>query len=432
MSAAASASATPATATLDARGRPRLAITGMGVKTPIGLDLDAFWAVLLAGTSAGAPIRAWDTSDHPVKFACEVRDFDPVAYLGPKESRRQDRVTQLGFAAAADALTQAADASPIGADPARVAVVAGTGVGGLATLEEQIKICSDKGALRVSPFLVPMMMGNATAAVIALEHGFSGPNFCVVTACAASANAIGEAARLIREGSADVVIAGGSEAAITPVALAAFHRMGALSGRNDDPGRASRPFDVDRDGFVMGEGAGFVVLESWERAAARGAVILGEVAGYGRTCDAYHITAPAPGGAGAVACMQLALEDAGISPAAVDHVNAHGTSTPLNDAAEADAIVKVFEGTPPPVTSVKGATGHLIGAAGAVEAIASVLALRDGVVPPTANHEHPDPALGIDVVAGAPRVAAGAGHAALSNSFGFGGHNATLVLRAPT
>ncbi|GAC1315885.1 MAG: hypothetical protein NVSMB16_12900 [Acidimicrobiales bacterium] len=332
-------------------------------------------------------------------------------------------MTQLGFAAAVDALAHAGD---LGVDPARVAVIGGTGVGGLITLETEIMKYAAKGAMRVSPFLVPMMMSNAIPAFIALQHGFTGPNFAVVTACAAGTNAIGEATRLLRNGEADVVIAGGAESSVTPVGLAAFNRMGALSRRKDDPAHASRPFDKDRDGFVMGEGAGFLVLETWERATARGARIYGGVAGYGRNSDAYHITAPSPGGEGAVRCMELALEDAGISAGEVGHVNAHGTSTPLNDAAEAQAVVKVFGTSPPPVSSVKGATGHLIGAAGAVEAIASLLAMAKGSVFPTTNHIECDPDLTIDVVHGAPRAVPAA--PALSNSFGFGGHNASLVL----
>jgi 3-oxoacyl-[acyl-carrier-protein] synthase II len=402
-----------------------VAITGMGVKTPIGLDLDGFWEGLCSGRSAGRPITSFDTSEHPVTFACEIgEEFDTGAYISAKEAAHLDRVTHLGFAAATDAI---GDAGELGADPARIAVVAGTGVGGLLTLEAQITTFVQKGAMRVSPFLVPMMMSNATAAFIAIQHGFTGANFAVVTACAAGTNAIGEAVRLLRAGDADVVIAGGSEASITPVGLAAFHRMGALSRRKDDPAHASRPFDADRDGFVMGEGAGFLVLESWDHAVARGARIRGAIAGYGRNTDAHHITAPSPGGDGAVRCMQLALEDAGLSPSAIGHVNAHGTSTPLNDASEAEAVLKVFGGQAPPVTSVKGATGHLIGAAGAVEAVASVLAMEHGRLFPTANHEHLDPALGpVDVVSGAPRPMAAA--PALSNSFGFGGHNASLVL----
>ena len=410
------------TAALDHRGRPRVVVTGLGVKTPAGCDVGSFWSTLVAGRATAAPIRRFDVTDHPVKYACEVVDFDPEPYLGAKESRRADRVAQLGFAAAVDAL---ADAGGVDADPARCAVVAGTGIGGLGTLEDQERIFIERGAERVSPFLVPMMMPNATAALIALRHGWTGPNVCIATACAAGAHAIGEGVRLVRDGSADVVMAGGAEAAVTPVALAAFARMGALSGR-EDPALASRPFDADRDGFVMGEGAAFVVLESLEHALARGARIHGEVIGYARTCDAFHITAPAPGGAGAAACMQLALDDAGVDAGVIGHVNAHGTSTPLNDAAEAEAIAKVFGEAGVPVTSTKGVTGHLIGAAGSTEAVASLLALAHGEVPPTANHERPDPALAVDVVAGAARPLDP--KPVLSNSFGFGGHNATLVL----
>jgi len=409
-------------------GRTRVVITGMGVKTPAGQDLDTFWATLAAGKSTAGPIEGFDTSDHPVKFACEVRGFDPEPYLGTKEARRADRVSQLGVAAATDALTGAGD---LETDPARCAVVAGTGVGGLQTLEAQERIYIEKGAERVSPFFVPMMMPNATGALVAMRGGFTGPNISVTTACAAGAHAIGEGVRMVRDGSVDVAIAGGAEAAVTPVALAAFWRMGALSGRVDDPSRAARPFDADRDGFVMAEGAAFVVLESLERAVARGANIWGEVLGYGRNCDAFHITAPSPSGAGAAACMQLALDDAGLSPADVSHVNAHGTSTPLNDEAEAAAITKVFGEHAVPVTGTKGVTGHLVGAAGAAEAVASVLALHHGEVPPTANHEKTDPAIAVDVVAGSPRPFTGG--PALSNSFGFGGHNAALVLGpAPT
>jgi 3-oxoacyl-[acyl-carrier-protein] synthase II len=404
---------------LDRRGRIRVAVTGLGVKTPAGNDLPAFWSTVSAGrATAAAPISRFDPSALPVQIACEVRGFDATDYLGPKEARRVDRVTQLGFAAAADALT---DAGELQSDPARTAVVIGSGIGGLITLEEQIATFLDKGAGRVSPFLVPMMMANATAGTIAMRFGWTGPNLCVATA-----NAIGEAANLVRAGVADVVMTGGTEASITPVAMSAFARMTALSTRNDDPARASRPFDTGRDGFVMGEGAAALVLERWDRAVARGARIYGEVAGYGRNADAYHITAPSPGGEGAAACMQLALDDAGIAPSEVGHVNAHGTSTPLNDAAEAEAVRKVFGDSPPPVTSTKGVTGHLIGAAGATEAVASLLALAHGVVPPTANLERIGDDIGIDVVAGSARALAPA--PVVSNSFGFGGHNATLVL----
>jgi 3-oxoacyl-[acyl-carrier-protein] synthase II len=401
-----------------------VAITGMGLKTPLGLDIDQFWTHLCEGVSAAGPITQFDTADHPVTFACEIGDFDPSPYITPKDAAHLDRITLLGFAAAADAIAQAGD---LGRDPARVAVVVGTGVGGLTTLEAEIMKYAAKGAMRVSPFLVPMMMPNATAAFIALQHGFTGPNFSIVTACAAGANAIGEAVRLLQSGDADVAIAGGTESSITPVGLAAFNRMGALSRRKDDPAHASRPFDIDRDGFVMGEGAGMVVLERWDDAVARGARVYGGIAGYGRNTDAFHITAPAPGGEGAVRSMQLALEDAGLAPGDIGHINAHGTSTPLNDAAEAEAVLKVFGSAPPPMASVKGATGHLIGAAGAVEAIASLLAMEHETVWPTANTTQVDPALGsIDVVHGTPRPVAK--RPALSNSFGFGGHNASLVL----
>jgi 3-oxoacyl-[acyl-carrier-protein] synthase II len=403
--------------------RRRVAITGMGLKTPAGNDVDSFWSTVVSATPTAAPMTLIDGTVLPVGFACEVPDFDATAYLGVKEARRQDRVAQLGFAAAADA---AASAGELGADPARCAVVVGTGVGGLTTLEAQVTIYAEKGAERVSPFLVPMMMTNATAGLVSIQFGWTGPSLCITTACAAGANAIGEAGRLIREGSADVVLAGGVESSITPTAISAFARMGALSGRNDDPSAASRPFDAGRDGFVMGEGAAFLVLEEWDRAVARGATIVGELLGYGRNCDAHHITAPSPGGAGAVACMTAALDDARLSAAAVNHVNAHGTSTPLNDAAESEAITKVFGGSTPPVTSIKGVTGHLIGAAGAVEAVASLLSLRHGLVPPVANYETPDPDITADIVHGSPR-SIGDG-VALSNSFGFGGHNASLVL----
>ena len=409
---------------LDHRGRPRVAVTGMGVKAPAGCDLEGFWTRLCAADPAAGPIQAFDAANEPVRFACEARDFDPEAYFGPKEVRRQDRVTQLGFAAAADALD---DAGELGVtDPDRCAVIAASGIGGLHTLEVNCEAYFDKGPSRVSPFFVPMMMPNATAGVISMRFGWTGPALCVATACAAGTNAIGEGARLIRDGSSDVVLAGGTEFPVTRITLAAFARMTALSTRNDDPVHASRPFDADRDGFVIGEGAAFFVLEPLERARARGARIYGEVAGYGRNADAYHITAPSPGGVGAAACMQQALDDAGLAPADIGHVNAHGTSTELNDLAEAQAITKVFGDTPPPVTSCKGVLGHMIGGAGAAEAVAAMLSIRDGLVPPTANFERLGDDIALDVVAGTPRDIGS--RPVISNSFGFGGHNATLVL----
>jgi 3-oxoacyl-[acyl-carrier-protein] synthase II len=407
---------------LDRDGRPRIVVTGIGVKTPAGNDVASFWEQLCAGRATARTIDSFDPSGLSITIAGEVRDFDPVPYFGPKESRRQDRVTQLGFGAAADAL---GDAGELGADPSRCAVIIGTGIGGLHTLEENQRLYYDKGPSRVSPFFVPMMMPNATAGVVAMQLGWTGPNVCVATACAAGAHAIGEGVRLIRDGTADAVMAGGTEAAVTPLTVAAFARMGALSSRNDEPERASRPFDADRDGFVIGEGATCVVLEPLERARARGATVYGEVAGYGRNADAYHITAPSPGGAGAAVCMQLALDDAAMESSGIGHVNAHGTSTPLNDAAEAEAVRKVFGDSPPPVTSTKGVTGHLIGAAGAVEAVAALLAMRDGVIPPTANLERLGDDIELDVVADSPREVGT--KPAISNSFGFGGHNACLV-----
>ncbi len=407
----------------DHRGRPRVAVTGMGVKTPAGCDIDSFWATIRTGRPTAGPIQAFDHSNQIVHFACEVHDFDPESYFGPKEVRRLDRVTHLGFGAAMDALS---DAGELGADPDRCAVMASTGIGGLNTLEENCKAYFDKGPSRVSPFFVPMMMPNATAGVISMHLGWTGPALCIATACAAGTNAIGEGVRLIRDGSADVVLAGGTEFPITPITIAAFARMGALSSRHDDPGSASRPFDANRDGFVIAEGAGFFVLESLERAQGRGARIHGEVAGYGRNSDAYHITAPSPGGTGAAACMQQAIDDAGIAPSAIGHVNAHGTSTELNDASEAEAIRKVFGDNTPPVTSNKGSLGHMIAGAGAAEACAALLAIRDGVVPPTANIEKVGDDIGLDVVSGSVREIGA--KPVLSNSFGFGGHNATLVL----
>jgi 3-oxoacyl-[acyl-carrier-protein] synthase II len=406
-------------------GRRRVVITGLGVKAPAGTDLESFWARLREGRSCAGAIRRFDAAILPeqYRFACEVPEFDLEPYLDFKEARRMDRNSQLGFAAALDAL---ADAGELDHDPARCAVYCGNGIGGMMTMEDGMKVLLDRGSDRVGPFLVPTMMANATAASVGMRLGWTGPNLCVSTACAAGTNAIGEAALLIRHGAADVVLAGGTEALVTPLAMSAFGRMGALSGRARDPASASRPFDPDRDGFVMGEGSGFLMLEELEAAQARGARIYGELLGYARNSDAYHITAPAPGGAGAAACMQQALADAGIEPSEVAHINAHGTSTPLNDASEATAIAKVFgEGTVP-VTSNKGVVGHLVAGAGAVEAVASLLALRDGVVPPTANHDRDDPDLPIDVVSGAERAVAPG--PVVSNSFGFGGHNASVVL----
>jgi 3-oxoacyl-[acyl-carrier-protein] synthase II len=411
-------------------GRRRVAVTGIGVVSPAGTDLPTTIERVVAAKATAAPITLFDASHLPVGFACEVPDLDVDGRIGAREARRIDRSGHLALIAAADALADAGLAGDDGLDRSRVAVVAGSGVGGLTALEEQVRLHAERGPergpRRVSPMTVPMMMANAPAALVSIAHGLTGPSLCVATACATGANAIGEAGRLLRDGTADVVVAGATECAITPTAMCAFANMGALSTRADDPGTASRPFDVDRDGFVMGEGAGFLVLEGWDHAHERGARVLGELAGYGATCDAGHITAPSEDGAGAAACIRAALADAGLEPGDIGHVNAHGTSTPLNDAAEARAITEVFGPRALPVTSTKGVTGHLIGAAGAVEAAIALVSARDGLVPPVAGTTEVDPALDVDVVVGAPRAVAR--RPVVSTSFAFGGHNAALVL----
>ncbi len=385
----------------------RVAVTGLGAVTCCGVGIGALWEGLLHPTIEGER---------------RVTDFDPGAWLGPKEVRQVDRFTQFSVAAADMAFEDAGDVGP---DPARAGVVFATGVGGLKSLEDQVAVFNERGPNRVSPRLVPMMMANAGAAAISMRRGWHGPSETVVTACAAGTHSVAAAARLVATGRCDVTIGGGAEAAMTGVAIAAFTNMTALSSSGQ-----SRPFDVRRDGFLMTEGAGALVLEEWSRAQARGARIYAEIAGAASTADAHHITAPAPDGAGAIACMELALVDAGIGAADVAHINAHGTSTPLNDLAEARAIAKVF-GTPgPPVTSVKGVTGHGLAAAGAIEAVASVLTIRHGLIPPTAGLEMLDPEISIDVVAGAPR--SWTPGPVLSNSFGFGGHNGCLVFLPPS
>ncbi len=382
----------------------RVAVTGMGALARCGTGTDAFWEGLLAEVPDES--RALD-------------DFDPETWFdNPKEARRTDRFAQFALAVAQMAIDQAGD---IAVDPLRRGVIFGTGVGGLNTLEEQILTFHQKGPRRVSPFLVPMMMPNAGAAAISMRHGWQGPCETVVTACATGAHSIGAAARLVATGRCDAVLTGSSEAAMTPVGIQGFANMTALSTSG-----VSRPFDVRRDGFVMAEGAGALVLEDWDHAAARGATILAEVMGAGDTADAHHITAPSPGGAGAIACMEQALEDAGISAGDIRQINAHGTSTPLNDAAEAEAIAKVFGHDGPPVTSIKGITGHALGAAGSLEAVAVVQSMLTGTIPPTVGYGEPDPELAvIDIVTEARTWTPGP---TLSNSFGFGGHNGCLVL----
>ncbi len=383
----------------------RVAVTGLGVVAPCGVGVDAFWEGLCSPAPVGPRVlEDWDASPY---------------FENAKEVRRSDRFTQFAVAAADEALEQAGE---LGADPARLGTFIGTGVGGIETLESQIEIRLTKGERRVSPFLVPMMMTNAAAAALSMRHGWQGPCENTVTACAAGTHAIGNAARLISNGYCDAVLAGGSEAPLTPTAVAGFTNMTALSSSG-----VSRPFDPRRDGFVMAEGSAVLVLEELSRAEARGAPILGEILGSASTADAHHITAPAPGGTGAITCMRLAIEDAGITADDVVHINAHGTSTDKNDAAEAAAIAKIF-GTPGPViTSTKGVTGHALGGAGALEAAAVLLSMNRRLIPPTAGHETLDPEMpDIDLVVGEPRPWAPG--PSLSNSFGFGGHNGTLVI----
>jgi 3-oxoacyl-[acyl-carrier-protein] synthase II len=385
----------------------RVAVTGLGVVSAAGVGVEALWSELLAPSIQG---------ERRVP-----EDFDPARYFGPKEVRRTDRFAQFSVAAAEEALE---DAGPLEADPERSGVVFATGVGGFHTLATQVGVYLEKGPDRVSPFLVPMMMANAGAAHISMRAGWHGPSETIATACAAGTHSIGAAARLVASGRCEVAIGGGAEASLQPVAIAAFTNMTALS----TTGR-SMPFDVRRDGFVMGEGAGALVLEEWERAVSRGARIYAEVAGAASTADAHHITAPAPDGSGAVSCMELALIDAGLVPGDIAHINAHGTSTPLNDLSESIAINKVFGEPGPPVTSTKGVTGHGLGAAGAIEAVASVLAIDRRLIPPTGGYEEPDPEIHLDVVHGAPREFVPG--PVLSNSFGFGGHNGCLILVPP-
>jgi 3-oxoacyl-[acyl-carrier-protein] synthase II len=404
----------------------RVVITGIGPVTPVGVGREAFWEALIAGRSGIAGITLFDASGYPVRIAGEVKDFDPAAWMDRKAVRRTDRAVHLAAAAARLAWE---DAGEPAIEPERAAVVVSTGVGGLRYMEEQIRIMAERGPGRVSAFTVPAMMPNAAAGTIAMEMGFTGPNACVTTACAAGAHGVGEGYRYIKHGMADLCLAGGTEAAITPLAVAAFAQMQALT-KNPDAERASRPFDAGRDGFVIAEAACVLVLEELERAQAREAPIFGEVAGYGTSADAYHITAPEPQGAGAVLAMQMALSDAGEAAERVGYVNAHGTSTPLNDAAETRAIKKALgdHAHRVAVSSTKSMTGHMVGAAGAAEAAVCALVLREGAIPPTINYETPDPECDLDYVPNEAREAEI--DLALSNSFGFGGQNAVLAIRS--
>ena len=404
----------------------RVVATGIGLVTPVGNDRPSTWAALLAGRSGVGFITQFDHSQLKTHIAAEVKDFDPTLFVDKQTARRMDRFLHFAAAATQEALTDAGfDMSRY--DPRRVGVVIGSGIGGIHILLEQQKVLEEKGPRRVSPFTVPGLMMNSAAAHISITLGARGPNMALATACATGSHAIGEAAEIIRRGQADVMIAGGAEAGIVAMAIAGFENMGAVSGRNDEPTRASRPFDANRDGFVMGEGSGIIVLERLDHARARGAQIYGELLGYGATADAFHITAPAEDGAGAAECMAMALASAGLPPTAVDYINAHGTSTPLNDAGETRAIKQVFgeHAYRLAVSSSKSMTGHLMGAAGAIEAAFVLLALRDQILPPTINYETPDPACDLDYVPNQARRATV--NVGMSNSFGFGGHNGTVL-----
>ena len=406
----------------------RVVITGMGVITPLGLSVDSMWSNLVQGNSGIDRISRFDVSGFSTQIAAEVRDFDPQDYMERKEARRMDRFAQFAMAAAQLGVKDAG-LGPEHLASVRTGVLIGTGIGGIETLTEQFQTMFDKGPGRVSPFFIPMMIANMACGQIAIALGAKGPSSTVVTACAAANNAIGDAFRLLQWGRADVMVCGGAEAPIVPLAVAGFCSMKAMSTRNDDPKAACRPFDAERDGFVMGEGAGMFVLEALDHAQERGANILAEVVGYGVTQDAYHITAPAPGGDGGARCMALAIEEAGLRPEDIDYINAHGTSTPANDKNETEAIKTVFgeSAHKVPVSSTKSMTGHLLGAAGAVELVACVMAMRTGIIPPTINYVHPDPECDLDYVPNQARKARVTN--ALSNSFGFGGQNACLVIR---
>ncbi len=406
--------------------RNRVVITGLGCISPLGHSVDETWQALLKGQSGAAPITLFDASQHKTKFACEVKNFDPVGLFGSREARRMDRFAQFALVAARQALIQ----SGLVVDDTtrdRIGIVIGSGIGGIGTLSEQVGVLAEKGPDRVSPFLVPMMISDTAAGTAAIHLGLRGPNMAVVTACASGSNAIGEAAEMIRRGAADAMLAGGAEAAIVPVAMAGMNVMGALSTRNDDPRAASRPFDKDRDGFVMGEGSAILVLEALEHALARGATILAEISGYGTTDDAYHISAPAENGTGAATCMKIAIQNAGLTVSDIDYINAHGTSTLLNDKSETAAIKAVFgeQAYKVAISSTKSMTGHMLGAAGAIEALICTQIFAHNILPATINYSTPDPVCDLDIIPNTPRPATP--RHIISNSFGFGGHNATLV-----
>lgn len=406
----------------------RVVITGMGAVTPIGNNVEAFWQGIKAGKCGVDKVTHFDASEFKTQIAGEVKDFDPTEFIEKKEARKMDRYTQLAFVAASEAVASSGlDMEK--EDPWRVGVITGSGIGGINTLEEQHKALLDRGPGRVSPFFIPMMIGNMGAAQIAIKFGARGINENIITACASSTNAIGDAYRHIQYGTNDVIIAGGAEAAVSPLSFAGFCSMKAMSTRNDAPQTASRPFDAERDGFVLSEGAGFVILEELEHAKKRGANIICELVGYGATDDAYHITSPIPGGEGGAKAMEFAIKDAGIEPSDITYINAHGTSTKYNDHFETQAIKSVFGGAAKDVmvSSTKSMTGHLLGAAGGVEAIICSLAIKEGYVPATINYQNPDPDCDLDIVPNDGRELEV--KYAMSNSLGFGGHNATIVMK---
>ncbi|MEX2599789.1 MAG: beta-ketoacyl-ACP synthase II [Dehalococcoidia bacterium] len=406
-------------------------VTGIGMVTPVGLDTESTWGALLKGQSGIGQIGAFDAEGFETTIAGEVRNFDPTLYVDRKQARRLDRFAQFAVAATHQALDHAgldlSDATKV--DATRVGAVIGSGIGGIITLSEQWSVLAEKGPTRVNPFLVPMMLGDMGSGQVSIIFGAKGPNYCTVTACSSGADGIGIASHMIRSGELDIAIAGGAEAPICPIAVAGFNACMALSKRNDDPKGASRPFDADRDGFIMGEGAGVLVLESEESVLRRGVTPIAELAGYGASSDAHHVTQPAPEGEGAARAIQKAFDEAGLGPKDISYVNAHGTSTPMNDRVETEAIKAAFgpEAYKIRISSTKSMTGHLLGAAGGVEAGIAALAVRDGVVPPTINLQTPDPDCDLEYTAN--HAQRGIVKAAMSNNLGFGGHNASLIFQ---
>ncbi len=410
----------------------RVVVTGMGAVTPVGNDVATMWQSLLGGKSGAAPITHFDASTFEVRFACEVKGFDPLQFMDRKEAKRADQFTQYAVAAARQAMNDAGFGNGTGYEPFDTGVIIGSGIGGLKIFEEQHDVYRQRGPSKISPFFIPMFISDIAAGIVSMQFQAKGPNYATVSACATSAHAIGDAFRTIQYGDADVMITGGAEATVTPMAVGGFANMKALSERNDSPETASRPFDATRDGFVMGEGGAILILEELDHARNRGARIYSEVVGYGATGDAYHLTAPAPNGEGAQRAMKRALKDAGMSPGDIQYINAHGTSTPANDLNETAAIKAVFGESAKTVnvSSTKSATGHMLGAAGAVELVISTLAINNGVVPPTINYSTPDPDCDLNYTPNKPIERDV--NAVISNSFGFGGHNTTLAIKRYT